>query len=83
MTDFDNDYVQWKAWESQAFCVLTAEQSRYFAAEVQTKQTLPADASRCQGAVVNWGQIPIVLPWRAERGNPSPRAGFVACIDGQ
>ena len=46
MTDFDNDYVQWKAWEGQAFCVLTAEQSRYFAAELRKNgQTLPADAS--------------------------------------
>ena len=45
MTDFDQDYVQWKAWESQAFCVLTAEQSRYFAAELRkTGQTLPAGA---------------------------------------
>ena len=45
MTDFDQDYVQWKAWESQAFCVLTAEQSRYFAAEVRkTGRPLPAGA---------------------------------------
>lgn len=37
--------MQWKAWESQAFCVLMAEQSRYFAAEVRkTKQPLPAGA---------------------------------------
>jgi hypothetical protein len=37
--------VQWKAWESQAFCVLTAEQSRFFAAEVR-KTTLPLPAAQ-------------------------------------
>ena len=45
MADFDNEYVQWKALENQAFCVLTAEQSRYFAAELRkTKQALPTGA---------------------------------------
>jgi SAM-dependent methyltransferase len=43
MAEFDNDYLEWKAWVDQAFCVLTAEHSRYFAAEVRkTKQPLPA-----------------------------------------
>jgi hypothetical protein len=34
MAEYDNDYLEWKAWVDQAFCVLTAEHSRYFAAEV-------------------------------------------------
>jgi SAM-dependent methyltransferase len=43
MAEYDNDYLEWKAWVDQAFCVLTAEHSRYFAAEVRkTKQPLPA-----------------------------------------
>jgi 2-polyprenyl-3-methyl-5-hydroxy-6-metoxy-1,4-benzoquinol methylase len=34
MAEYDNDYLQWKDWDDQAFCVLTAEQGRYFEAEL-------------------------------------------------
>ena len=34
MPDFDNDYLQWKAWDDQAFCVLSAPEARYFDAEL-------------------------------------------------
>jgi SAM-dependent methyltransferase len=40
MAEYDNDYLQWKAWDDQAFCVLTAEQSRYFEAELQNAGAL-------------------------------------------
>lgn len=34
MPNFDNDYLQWKAWDDQAFCALSAPQARYFDAEL-------------------------------------------------
>ena len=45
MADFDNNYLQWKAWDDQAFCVLSTPEARYFEAELhRTGQPLPAGA---------------------------------------
>ena len=45
MSDFDNDYLQWKAWDDQAFCVLSAPEARYFDAELgNAGPPLPAGA---------------------------------------
>ena len=45
MPDFDNDYLQWKAWDDQAFCFLSAPEARYFDAELgNTGLLYPAGA---------------------------------------
>lgn len=46
MTAFEYNYLQWKAWDDQAFCVLSAPETRYFQAELHNAEPSLQEGAR-------------------------------------